>query len=261
MRWIALLLLLSIGPLCHALHVIVDAGHGGVDKGTTRADLRESETALAVAKRLAAKLAHDRSFRVTMTRAEDREVSLMNRVHIAEKAGGDIFVSIHVNSSTDARARGAEFYFQNQLAADEESMFLAHKENTSPDSTADASAGPSFGNVTPAVQAILEDMLRTDRINQSSLLCKSLKSHWRGINKRKSSSLHQAPFVVISEVHIPAALVELGFATNTEDYKALTDSHYLDLAAQSLYDGLVAYKELLDKRFSPALKSPSVSSN
>ena len=66
--------------------------------------------------------------------------------------------------------------------------------------------------------------------------------------------------MVVSEIHMPATLVELGFASNAEDYKALTSDAYLDTAAQSLFDGIKAYQESLDKAFPPALNSPSVPS-
>ena len=253
-----LLLIAFVSHSAHALHVIIDPGHGGVDKGTTREQVTESLTSLDVAKRLALKLKKDRSFKVTLTRNDDRQLSLEERVQIADQAGGDVYLSIHVNSSTETNARGAEFYFQNELATDEEAMFLAHRENAAPESGAVRATYPVLKNTKPAVRAILEDLLDTDRIHQSSMLATSLKSNWHG--NKKTSSIHQAPFFVVSEVHMPATLVELGFVTNSEDYKALTDEEYLDRAALSLYEGLKEYKDLLDKGFPSALKSPQVSS-
>lgn len=238
---------------CWALHVIIDPGHGGVDTGTTRRDLKESKTALDVARRLVAKLKKNPDFNVTLTRDEDRQLGLADRVHIAEEASGDVYLSIHVNSSPDPKARGAEFYFQNELAADEEAMFLAHRENAAPEAGADRSTYPELKDTKPAVRAILEDLLDADRIRQSSRLARFLKLHWHG--HKKTSSIHQAPFFVVSEVHMPATLVELGFVTNPEDYKALTNNEYLNRAAQSLYEGLKEYKDSLDKGFPGALNS------
>lgn len=241
-----------------ALNVVIDPGHGGVDHGTVRNDLQESQAALDVAKRLAARLKKDREFHVTLTRSDDRQLALAERVRIAEQARGDLYLSIHLNSSPDAKARGAEFYFQNQLATDEEAMFLAHRENEAPQAGTEHGTYPSLQNVKPSVKAILEDLLDTDRVLQSSLLAKYLKSHWRG--NKKTSAIHQAPFFVVSEIHMPATLVELGFVTNPDDYRALTDDDYLNRAAESLYEGLKDYKDSMDKGFPSALKSPQVSS-
>lgn len=258
--WKWTLALIFCTPSTLAMHVIIDPGHGGIDTGTVKKNIKESKTALDVALRLATKLRHSGKFRVSLTRETDAQVGLMERVKIAESLHGDILVSIHVNSSTDPRAKGAEFYFQNQLAGDEEAMTLAHRENTEMAAPGEESNNPFLKNVASNIRPILEDLLDTDRIRQSSLLCKSLKSHWHGNKKRKASSIHQAPFVVVSEVHIPATLVELGFASNPDDYNALTSSEYLDAAAQSLFEGIKAYQESLDKSFPPALNSPTVSS-
>jgi N-acetylmuramoyl-L-alanine amidase len=246
-------------PQAFALHVVIDAGHGGIDHGTSKADFKESEVALDVAKRLASKLRKKPGFKVTLTRDSDHQVGLLDRAKIADKVRGDVMISIHVNSSPDPKAKGAEFYFQNQLAADEESMFLAHRENSEPAEAASKVDLPVLQGTAPAVRTILEDLLNADRISQSSELCKFLKKSWRGHHKHVENSLYQAPFVVVSETHMPAALVELGFATNADDYKALTDTKYLDLAAQSLVDGLTSFKESMDKHFPRALKSPQVS--
>jgi N-acetylmuramoyl-L-alanine amidase len=247
------LIFLIFVPSAFALNVIIDPGHGGIDHGTTRQNIKEAETSLNVAKRLANKLRKDRDFHVTLTRSEDRTLGLAERVHIAEEAGGDVYVSIHLNSSTDPKARGAEFYFQNQLATDEEAMFLAHKENEAPDANAAHGTYPVLKDVKPSVRPILEDLLDADRILQSSRLAEFLKAHWRG--HKKTSAIHQAPFYVVSGTHIPATLVELGFVTNTDDYNALTDEAYLNLAAESLFEGLKEYKDSLDKSFPNTLNT------
>lgn len=250
--------LVLVGIQSQALNVIIDPGHGGVDLGTSRQDLKEADTSLDVAKRLVSKLKKDRDFHVTLTRHNDHGVGLAERGRIAEQAGGDVFLSIHLNSSTDPKAKGAEFYFQNQLATDEEAMFLAHRENAAPDPKSNRESYPILKDAKPSVRPILEDLLDADRITRSSQLARFLKANWKG--HRKTSSIHQAPFFVVSEIHMPATLVELGFVTNPEDYKALTDDEYLDRAAQSLYEGLKEYKESLDKGIPRALESTQVSS-
>ena len=126
------------------MHVIIDPGHGGIDTGTVNQDLIESRTASEVAQRLAAKLRRSGKFRVSLTRTDDHQVGLMDRVHVAEKLHGDVLISIHVNSSPDPKAKGAEFYFQNQLAGDEESMALAHRENTEADQAEAPSEDPAI---------------------------------------------------------------------------------------------------------------------
>ncbi len=50
------------------LHILVDPGHGGIDRGATRNHVRESEIALKVSLFLGELLKDDARFQVSMTR-------------------------------------------------------------------------------------------------------------------------------------------------------------------------------------------------
>ena len=59
--------------------------------------------------------------------------------------------------------------------------------------------------------------------------------------------MRQAPFFVLSNLTIPSTLVELGFLTNADDFKQLTNPAVQDKMAEDLYRGLLEYKESMDK--------------
>jgi N-acetylmuramoyl-L-alanine amidase len=193
-------------------------------------------------------LTQDRRFHAYLTREDDRSISLNDRAKLAKTKKADLLVSIHVNSNPDNKAHGAEFYFQNQLPPDEESMLLAHQENSE-----DAGSGPlpydflektSYPN---EVDSIVADLLDNDRVMRSSQLSKVLKLEWRGSKKSKNNSVRQAPFYVLSRITTPSTLVELGFLTNPSDLKELTNPQVQKRMAEDLYRGLIAYKESMDK--------------
>ncbi len=237
------------------LVVMIDPGHGGRDHGTVRRGVNEADITLAVSQRLREKLKKDKRFQTQITRVEDISLSLFARARMAKAKKADVFLSIHVNSSPDAKAKGAEFYFQNQLPPDQESMFLAHKENI-------AEIGEDVQPLTydfldkntypTEVSTILGDLLDGDRVLRSASLSKSLKLGWRGSRKSKNNSVRQAPFYVLNQMRTPSSLVELGFLTNDDDYTELTSASTQDKMAEDLYRGLISYKESLDK----SLQSP-----
>ena len=81
--------------------VVIDAGHGGKDAGCVSRDHKtyEKNIALDIAKRLAQKIsASYPDVQVKMTRSDDRFVELENRAVFANKAGADLFISVHVNA-------------------------------------------------------------------------------------------------------------------------------------------------------------------
>lgn len=248
--WISLLLWCS-SVWSKPLTVIVDPGHGGRDKGATRKNVLESDITLKVGQHLYELLKKDRMFKPILSRSTASGLSLSDRAHLAKNSRADLLLSIHVNSNPDPRARGAEFYFQNQLEPDEESMYLAHKENSAEDAPS-GKEPPTYEFLdrhpySPDVASIVTDLLNGDRVWRSSKLVKALKTHWRGFRKGRSNAVRQAPFFVLSQMTAPSALVELGFLTNNEDFADLTNDAKLKLMAEDLYRGLKAYKESLDK--------------
>jgi N-acetylmuramoyl-L-alanine amidase len=94
--------------------VVIDAGHGDQDPGANSVTgKKEKEFNLAMALKVQALLQQNPSIQVIMTRTTDVFIPLAGRVDIAEKAGADIFVSIHANAWM-ASSRGTETYYNRQ---------------------------------------------------------------------------------------------------------------------------------------------------
>jgi N-acetylmuramoyl-L-alanine amidase len=231
-----------------AYTVLIDPGHGGSDAGARHGSIKESEIALKVSLMLAELLRKDPTFKVLMTRDRDEKLTLEQRAQKAKEIKPDLFISIHLNSSADPRAHGREFYFQNQLPADEEAMFLVSREN----SEGEIAEGASNDRLSAEtdVKRILEDLKRNHRIRESSEFSKTLLEAWLadGQSRRIGSlPIRQAPFYVVSNVPSPSVLVELGFITHATEGPRLAQSDYQQLLARSIYEGLVKYKDSVDK--------------
>lgn len=78
--------------------VILDAGHGGFDRGATFNGRRESEDTLRLALAVGEILQRN-GFDVAFTRTTDEYDSPVAKAQIANEEGGDILVSLHRNSS------------------------------------------------------------------------------------------------------------------------------------------------------------------
>ena len=97
--------------------VVIDAGHGGFDRGgIPRQRVAEKTLTLDVAQRLGKKL-RQAGYQVIMTRDSDFFVPLPTRVAVANAHRDAIFVCIHFNASTRAGANGIEtYYYSNESA-------------------------------------------------------------------------------------------------------------------------------------------------
>ena len=91
--------------------IVVDAGHGGYDPGTSGKSSIEKNLALTTAKLVASRLANAGA-NVFMTRSNDTFISLSGRVNVSEAKHADAFISVHYNASTSSSANGiASFYY------------------------------------------------------------------------------------------------------------------------------------------------------
>ena len=94
--------------------VVIDAGHGGYDRGGIPGQrIAEKDMTLDVAQRLKNVLSAS-GYRVVMTRSTDVFVPLGGRVAIANSYRNAIFVCIHFNATGRSGASGIETYFYSR---------------------------------------------------------------------------------------------------------------------------------------------------
>jgi N-acetylmuramoyl-L-alanine amidase len=109
--------LILIGPASAARTVVIDAGHGGHDRGgVPRQRLSEKTYTLDVARRLEGQL-REAGFRTVMTRSGDSFVSLSDRCAIANSQHNAVFISVHFNSGKREAASGIETYYYSRASA------------------------------------------------------------------------------------------------------------------------------------------------
>ena len=210
---------------------MIDAGHGGADLGAQGAGgVLEKDLTLAVSKKVAA-LLKKQGVQVVLTRETDVFVPLGERTEIANRVHAAMFVSIHANSAPKSAVSGTETYFLSLEASDDEAMRVAMTENQvfEQEGTADE-AGDVVG-------AIFGDLIRTEHLRESSALAAAIQrrlAHLPGASR----GVKQAPFVVLTGVNMPAALVEIGFITNPTEAKRMRQRDRQDAIAKALAEAI-----------------------
>lgn len=96
--------------------IVVDAGHGGHDSGARGARSNEKTHALDIARRVRNHLLN-KGATVSMTREDDRFITLQGRVDFAHRQDADIFFSIHINSYQSTSAGTETYYHTSQSRA------------------------------------------------------------------------------------------------------------------------------------------------
>jgi len=217
--------------------IMIDAGHGGKDPGAKGLNgLVEKDVNLRFARLLGKKL-EDHGFQVLYTRTRDVFIPLEERTAMANAKKADLFVSIHCNAHGDAKSSGLEIYSLN-LASTEDAVRVAAREN--------AVSAKTISDL----QLILTDLMLNTKMKESRDLAKTVQdkalsavSRW----KTRDRGTHEAPFYVLMGARMPAVLVELGYITNPDDAKRLASDKYLEALAQGMVNGLVAYKQRIER--------------
>lgn len=98
--------------------IVVDAGHGGRDSGTTYGKVSEKNLTLPVANELVKQLSAAGAS-VIATRTQDTYPTLDDRCRIANDSGADLFISVHINSNQQDNSRSGTitfFHMQDPVA-------------------------------------------------------------------------------------------------------------------------------------------------
>jgi N-acetylmuramoyl-L-alanine amidase len=108
----------SVAPmnieLKNSYTIVINAGHGGADKGGVGVDGKSTEAALTLELANAIKaLNQNTRLNLVLTRNEDETHSVAEVAAIANKANPDLFVSLHFNSSKNKQLSGTEIYIAN----------------------------------------------------------------------------------------------------------------------------------------------------
>lgn len=93
--------------------VMIDPGHGGKDPGAQGNGLSEEKLTLAIAKYIKEYLDSYEGVETELTRDGDRFLSLSERADLANRAGSDLFISVHINSASGTAGDGFESYIYN----------------------------------------------------------------------------------------------------------------------------------------------------
>lgn len=231
--------------------VVVDAGHGGPDNGMTgpigsRSRIVEKDITLSVAKKLGAQLQR-RGVDVVYTRTTDTLIALSDRGRIANRANGDLFISVHVNAANPhwrdpSAARGFETYFLAE-ARTEDARRVEEMENEA----VRFENGPSVGKGDP-LGFILSDMKQNEHLRESSELAEIIQKRLGHIHPGPSRGVKQAGFIVLVTAYMPAALVEIGFGTNPAEAEFISNPANQVALASAIADAAIEYLRRYQRR-------------
>lgn len=219
--------------------ILIDAGHGGKDSGAigtvlegkTERQLLEKDVVLHVAKGVYGLLRqHYPEKQILLSRRDDTYLKLEERTELANEVALDeneaiIFVSIHANAAFNRSAKGYEVWI---LPGDFRRELIDADE-------LDAEARP----VAPILNVLLEEEYGIE----SGRLAKAvLEGFDRSVGQlTENRGIREESWFVVRKAKMPSVLIELGYLTNRDEARLLSDPSYLQKLAQGIYTGILDF--------------------
>ncbi len=215
--------------------IVLDPGHGGKDPGAIgrSSGLKEKDVTLKVTKLVATLLNKEVGMKAYSTRNTDEYLSLDRRTEIANQVGGDMFVSIHVNSGYRRRAKGVETFFNSRYSYGEGAEEVAAIENSPLGSE----------NVSDAAKLIIWDLIQDEYRSESNDLAHIVQKEMVQATAREDRGVKSAGFYVLRGAKMPAILVEIGFLSNASEERMLREEDFREKIALGIFRGLKRYYE------------------
>jgi N-acetylmuramoyl-L-alanine amidase len=212
--------------------IVIDAGHGGKDPGSMGASVYEKDVTLAAAKALKARLEKSGRFQVVMTRETDTFIPLEARVQIARRADADLFISMHADSGPDVATRGASVYTLSEKGTERVARVLEKD---------DWLMKASLPGRDRAVSQILLDLSQRATKNRSAAFAQLLLERVGEETPLLRRSHRDAGFIVLLAPDVPAVLLEMGFITNLDDERLLSNPGSRARVVNAVGDAIESY--------------------
>lgn len=221
--------------------VVIDAGHGGKFPGAHYAGVYEKDLTLKVALKLG-KLIEDGmpGVKVVYTRKTDKELGstlaedLQARADIANRAGGDLFLSIHVNAAKSTAAYGVETLIMGETPKEQR-----YNENALFENNREDLIDMSDERTAAIVRAYIQNLQFTYG-EYSMAIARCIQNSYTKAG-RHARGIKPQLLRVLYATDMPGVLTEIGFMSNTKEMAYMKSEKGQNEIAQSLYAAVREY--------------------
>ena len=243
---VTMLLICFFSVWAEQFTIVIDAGHGGKDVGAVDNQVKEKDINLTVALELGSLIKKKLDdVKVVYTRDKDTYLTLQQRAEKANKANGDLFVSIHTNSVAMSNKNrrtvcGASTYTLG-LHKGDENMEVARRENAVMTLEKDFQTTYQGFNPNSDESYIIFELSQKKNMSQSIKLANDIQKQLASVANRQDRGVHQAGFWVLWATSMPAVLVELDFICNPISAKYLASENGQKQLAKGIFNAIKNY--------------------
>ena len=224
--------------------IVIDPGHGGDKPGAISNRIVEKDLVLEVSKRFG-KLIEENypEVNIIYTHTTDKDISLADRAHIANRNKADLFISIHANSHPTAQPSGVETFVMG-LSQSRANMEVAKKENADILLEAGYKDNEAYSGFDPnsPESNVMFAMYQNAYLDKSLDFAQYIQSEYQRNIKSINRGVKQAELFVLYKTTCPSVLTEIGFISNPDEEAFLLTDEGKSKIALCLFNAFVKYK-------------------
>ncbi|RCK77242.1 MAG: N-acetylmuramoyl-L-alanine amidase [Candidatus Ozemobacter sibiricus] len=199
--------------------IIIEPAHGGSDKGASVPGLpSEKEITLAIGQELQRTL-RKMGFAAFLLRSGDTDIPNDRRLAAINKAGGDLFVSLHVGASADENQEGAACYWYDPKGVNLEV--------------------DTGGKLSP--QLVFTEWTQTTRFDLARFLGQKVRDRLTSHLGTKDRGALGLPLQPLQFLVYPGIVVEVGMLSHPQEGPRLASKGYQEAAAKAIANGIVDF--------------------
>ncbi|MDN3668280.1 N-acetylmuramoyl-L-alanine amidase [Echinicola jeungdonensis] len=226
--------------------IVIDAGHGGKDPGTSGSHSREKDVVLSLALKVGDYIEKNiPGVEVIYTRTSDVFIELKERANIANRNKADLFVSIHCNASSSSSPHGTETFVMGSknfegnfnVVKRENSVILLEDGYQENYEGFDPNSPESY---------MMFNLMQKAYFSNSISLAQKVENDFKTRLHRHSRGVKQAPLYVLWTTSMPSVLIETGFLSNRTEERYLKSENGQAYVASAIYRAIKSYKEEIE---------------
>ncbi|WP_103028392.1 N-acetylmuramoyl-L-alanine amidase family protein [Salinibacter altiplanensis] len=223
--------------------VVIDPGHGGKDPGAVAHGLHEKDIVLDVAHKLGDYIENRLDLEVIYTRTTDQFIALEERGHLANRTGGDLFISLHANAFQSSSVQGTETYFLGRSKTDAARRVMKQENRV----VQEYEENPDRYEEYDAEAFVKGELFLSASMQFSEEFASIVQNQFKERVQRRSRGVHQAGFYVLWSASMPSVLVELGYLTNRQEARFLNSDRGQTYLASAIFRAVRKYKNQYNK--------------
>ena len=223
--------------------VVIDPGHGGKDPGAVANGLYEKDIVLDVAHKLGDYIENRLDLEVAYTRTDDRFIALEERGQFANRVGGDLFISLHVNAFRESSVDGTETYFLGRSKTDAARRVMRQENSV----VRKYEKNPERYDEYDAEAFVKGELFLSASMQFSEQFASIVQNQFKNRVHRRSRGVRQAGFYVLWSASMPSVLVELGYLTNSQEARFLNSDRGQTYLASAIFRAVREYKSKYNK--------------